>query len=129
MNIAASQQEVVSALDRYRELMLRMEYGLLSELFTPDAEISHGAGKPIVGREKIQQLLASFAGYKILEYELIAEHTQAGADRARQTGRYAQTVLTPEGKTITVRGTFDATWLRTADKRWYIERMHTESAP
>jgi uncharacterized protein (TIGR02246 family) len=121
-----SQQEVKIALSQYREAVLKQDSGAITALFEERAAISHGGQRPIVGREKIRKFLQSFAAYRVLSYDIEARSTDVEGDVATQDGNYRQTVVVPDGKTITVRGSIHARWKRHGGK-WLIESMHTAS--
>lgn len=121
--------EVDSALASYRAAVLEMKSAQIAALFTEQATIAHGEQTPIAGRENIRRFLDSFAGYKVLSYDLKADATAVQDNQATQSGSYAQTVTNPENKTLQVQGTFRARWARQENGAWLIEEMRTQSKP
>jgi len=123
----APKQAVAVALENYIQLLRRQDAAGLSELFISDATSSHADQKPIVGRAAIRALLEAFANYKVLAHEMPVTSVSVQGNRVTQTGTYHQTVRTPDGQTIQVRGVFTAEWERQPDGSWLIRRMHTDS--
>ena len=121
----APERTVAAALENYVQLLRRQDAAGLAELFVPEGSSSHADQKPIVGRSAIRAFLESFASYKVLAHEMPVTSVSVQGNRVTQTGTYRQTVRTPAGETIQVRGVFVAEWERQPDGRWLIRRMHT----
>ena len=121
----APARAVGAALENYVQLLRRQDAAGLSEMFVPDGSSSHADQKPIVGRPAIRAFLESFAGYKVVAHEMPVTSVSVHGNRISQSGTYHQTVRTPDGQTIQVRGVFVAEWERQGDGRWLIRRMHT----
>lgn len=121
----APERAVAAALENYVQLLRRQDAVGLSEMFVPDGSSSHADQKPIVGRPAIRAFLESFAGYKVVAHEMPVTSVSVHGNRVTQSGTYHQTVRTPDGQTIQVRGVFVAEWERQGDDRWLIRRMHT----
>ena len=121
----SQESEVNDALARYRALVLRMEPDKLAETFDSRGEVSNGNQTPLKGREAILTFFNSFAGFKILEYEIAATSTTVQGDKAVQKGNYREKMVEPSGETVTVKGIFSAQWSRQPDGHWLILRMHT----
>ena len=119
--------EIEAALAQYRTLVLGMQPDKVALMFDASAELSHEDRAPVVGQAAISAYLNSFAGYKVLEYELAATGTTLKGETAIQLGNYRQTVEAPGGDTVADRGRFEARWLHQADGRWLISRLHTAS--
>jgi hypothetical protein len=91
--------------------------------------VSHGEQSPVKGRSAIQSFLASFANYKIVQYDLNATSTLVENGSVTQVGTYRQVVTLPAGQIITVQGTFTAKWEHQPGNQWLLSSMHTESEP
>jgi hypothetical protein len=100
-----------------------------ADLFDTSAEVSHENSPPVVSQASIRKFLASFADYKVLEYQLNATSTVVGGNTASQHGSYHQKVRTPSGETVEVGGVFEADWIREPKHGWLLHRMHTASGP
>lgn len=124
---SAQQRALDQALERYRQLALRTDHRGLAQLFTEDARLSHGQEAGQQGRAQILRFLASFEGVQVKRYEMQTESTRIDAARARQQGRWQQTVLLPQGQVLDVGGRFEIDWRRGEDGGWLIERLHTEN--
>jgi uncharacterized protein (TIGR02246 family) len=123
----APEASVVSALAAYRESVLAMNVDASVALMEPDVAVSHGDQPGLVGRDKVEAMLRTFAGYKMQAYTLVAESTAVTGETAQQHGHWTQDVTAPDGKPIHVSGVFDATWHHDADGAWRIAKMHTQN--
>ena len=123
----APEAGVVSALAAYRESVLAMNVDASVALMEPDVAVSHGDQPGLVGRDKVEAMLRTFAGYKMQAYTLVAESTAVTGATAQQHGHWTQDVTTPDGKPVHVSGVFDATWHHDADGAWRIAKMHTQN--
>jgi ketosteroid isomerase-like protein len=63
-----------------------------------------------------------------LAYRIEPDSTHVSGEAASQSGRWAQTVRTPEGQVVQVQGRFTIDWRRDAGGRWRIARLHTQPA-
>lgn len=126
---AAAGAELNAALEEYRGLIVRMDARAIAALYTKQGTMAHRGSAPVIGRVAIERFLASFAAYRVLEEELVAETTQVAGAHGLQTGRYRQTVATPNDGTVTVNGTFRAEWLRRGDGHWRLENFETAPPP
>ena len=97
-------------------------------MFETAGSMAHQGQSPIVGRVAIQAFLESFASYKVLSHEMQIASAVAQGHTVQQTGTYAQSVLTPEGRTLQVGGTFSAVWQQEQDGQWLIQSMRTAPA-
>ena len=94
-------------------------------MFELAGSMGHQGQPPIIGRPSIQAFLESFANYKVLAHEMHVLSARAQSGEVRQTGTYAQSVLTPQGQSLQVKGTFTAVWHRQNSGRWLIESIRT----
>ena len=115
-------------LAQYAEHLRRQDSSAIAAMFEPAGSMAHQGQRPVVGRADIQAFLKSFSNYKVLAYEMQLTSVFARAHSVQQTGTYAQSVLTPEGRTLQVRGTFTAVWLQEQDGHWLIQSMRTAPA-
>ena len=90
--------------------------------------MAHQGQSPIVGRTAIQAFLESFASYTVLAHRMQLTSAVAQGRTVQQTGTYAQSVLTPEGRTLQVGGTFIAVWQQEQGGQWLIKSMRTAPA-
>ena len=122
---SSAENEVALRLAQYTELLRRQDAQALSAMFEPAGSMGHQGQPPITGRSAIQYFLESFANFKVVAHEMQVLSAVAESGEVRQTGIYAQTVLTPDGQSLQVRGTFTAVWHRQQSGQWLIERMRT----
>jgi uncharacterized protein (TIGR02246 family) len=124
---AAPERGVNDALAAYRQSVLAMNVDASVALMEPDVAVSHGDQPGLAGRDKVEAMLRTFAGYKMQAYTLVAESTTVTGDTAQQHGHWTQDVTPPDGKPVHVSGMFDATWHHDADGAWRIAKMHTRN--
>ncbi len=127
INATNAETQVNAALYRYRELIVRMQPASIARLFAEQGSISHANQVTIVGRQAIETFLASFANYKINEYELNVKSILVENQTATQLGTYRQVVIIPAGQTVVVQGIFVAKWELHSGGQWLLRSMHTES--
>lgn len=118
--------QVRAALGAFEGAVRAMASEALVGFYEETATVSHGQEPAIVGRPAIRSLLAAFRDCKVLAYDLVPETLTLGPGIAEQGGRYQQTVLTPDGRRLEVRGTFRATWRVQPDGRLLLSALHTE---
>lgn len=128
---APPQAEVEAALQHYADLLRAMDDHGIAQSFAPDGEVVNPGQEPVRGPEAIEKFIRQFDGYHVLEYEIRSENTTVTGQTAAQSGRFRQMVKTPDGRTLTVKGVFNAEWIRDAGGAWKIRRMSTsgEEAP
>ena len=126
---AAAAVEINRALEGYRALIVRQDAPAIAALYTEQGSMAHRGSPAVVGRAAIQRFLESYAAYRVLAEELVADSTEVSGARGTQLGHYRQSVETPHDGTVTVSGTFRAEWLRGRDGRWRIERFETAPPP
>jgi uncharacterized protein (TIGR02246 family) len=124
---AKPEAQVDKALERYREAVLHADTDRIAAMFTADAKVWHDQAAPVVGREAIRAFLKTFEGFRVEAYELDASSTRLEGDTATQKGSYHQKALTPQGRTMEVKGRFEARWSRQGGD-WRLSRMHTEAS-
>ncbi len=122
-------REAASALLRYEDLVRSQNSRAIAQLFTPTGKLENVGQAPIVGREKIEAFLNSFASYKVLSHEMQLISAKSSSSQVRQYGTYIQHVRTPEGKEITAKGWFLLDWQRQPDGKWLIASARTSSSP
>lgn len=115
-------------LAHYAELLRRQDSSAIAAMFERAGSMAHQGQPPIVGRAAIQAFLESFANYKVLAQQMQLTSAVEQGHTVQQTGTYAQSVLTPEGRTLQVRGTFTAVWQQEEDGQWLIQSMRTAPA-
>ena len=126
--LLSSEAVASQRLAQYAELLRRQDSSAIAAMFEPAGSMAHQGQRPVVGRADIQAFLKSFSNYKVLAYEMQLTSAVAQAHSVQQTGTYAQSVLTPEGRTLQVRGTFTVVWLQGQDGQWLIQSMRTAPA-
>jgi uncharacterized protein (TIGR02246 family) len=119
------EREVAVALSKYREAVLRTDSDAVAELFEPDASIRRDDGPPIVGRQNIRKLLETFAGYKLVPYDIDIRSTRVREGAVIQVGDYRQVMRMPSGETVRPSGTIRLTWMRQANGAWLIESLES----
>jgi len=125
----AAQRAVGEALVRYQSLMRAQDSAGIAQMFVLGGRIEHVGQEPIVGREKIQAFLNSFAQYKVLSHEMNLASTAYTPCHAKQAGTYVQHVRAPDGQEITASGWFLFQWEEQADGLWLLESAQTSSSP
>ena len=126
--VGASEAAAAQRLERYAELLQRQDSSAIAAMFEPDGSLGHQGQAPITGRVSIQAFLESFAGYKVLSHRMQLTSAVVQAHAVQQAGTYAQSVLTPDGRTLRVSGTFTATWVEEGSGEWLIRSMRTAPA-
>ena len=116
---------VEAALQHYADLLRAMDSHGIARSFTDDGEVVNPGQTPVRGPEAIEKFIRQFDAYHVLEYEIHAEKTTVSGQTASQSGRFRQRVTTPEGRTLDVRGSFQADWIRGSGGVWRIRRMST----
>jgi uncharacterized protein (TIGR02246 family) len=116
-------------LANYERAVRAMDHDQVADLYAESGEIVNPGMATVRGRENIRKFFLSFAHFKLLENSTKAESTVVQGDSARQIGTSAQTVLTPDGKTVKVRVRFQAQWVRASNGSWLIQRMETSPLP
>jgi uncharacterized protein (TIGR02246 family) len=123
--VGPAEPEIDAALAHYRQAVLHMDLDEVVATFDDDALIAHEELAPVVGRQNIRRFFASFADYHLLSYEIAARATSLRGTIATQRGSYRQRVVTPDGLTVDIEGSFRAEWQRQADGRWLLHSMRT----
>ena len=121
----SSEAVVALRLAQYAELLQRQDSSAVAAMFEPSGSMAHEGQAPIVGRVAIQAFLESFASYKVLAHKMQLTSAVAHDRAVEQIGRYTQSVVTPEGGTVQVSGTFVAVWRHEQRGQWLIESMRT----
>jgi uncharacterized protein (TIGR02246 family) len=123
----SAEREAGAALQHYVDVLRRQDASGVALSFEPDGSMAHEGGTPIAGRAAIRAFLDSFANYKIVSHEMTVTSVAVAGDQLTQSGTYAQTVRTPEGRTLSVSGTFVAAWRHQADGQWLLWNLRTAS--
>ena len=126
--LLSSEAVASQRLAQYAELLQRQDPSAVAAMFEPAGSMAHQGQSPIVGRAAIQAFLESFASYKVLSHKMQLTSAVAQGHTVQQTGTYAQSVLTPEGRTLRVGGTFTAVWQQEQDGQWLIQSLRTAPA-
>ncbi len=119
----ARQEELLAALARYSDLILRMDSAALAGTFVADGETVDGDRPPIRGPKAIQAFLDTFSGYQVLENRMHAEETRIQGKGGRMTGTFWQRVKLPDGAAVT------ADWVEVRPGSWKLRRMATVAKP
>ncbi len=119
--------QVEARLTRYDQLVKVLDAKGIAAMFTTDGETQHEGQPAVRGRDALERLYASFAGYEILENSTTPSSTTVTGNTAKQTGSYHQKVKAPDGNLLEVSGSFQADWLKTEAGEWLIRRMFTKS--
>ena len=126
--LLSSEAVATQRLAQYSELLQRQDSSAIAGMFEPAGSMAHLGQSPIVGRAAIQAFLESFASYKVLSHKMQITSAVAQGHTVQQTGMYAQSVLTPEGRTLRVGGKFTAVWQQEQDGQWLIQSLRTAPA-
>ena len=121
----SSKAAVGLRLAQYAQLLQMQDSSAVAAMFEPSGSMAHQGQPPIVGRAAIQTFLESFASYKVLAHKMQLTSAVAHERAVEQIGRYAQSVVTPEGRTVQVSGAFVAVWRRKQGGQWLIQSMRT----
>jgi uncharacterized protein (TIGR02246 family) len=122
---APAESQVRAALQRYAELVEKMDHAAIAALFTEDGEVVNPGRDPIKGPAAIEAFLKQFSDYHVLNEMMIPQKTQVDGDRANQEGTFKQRVRGPDGNIIDVSGTFTIDWIRDSSGAWRIQRVAT----
>ena len=114
---------VEAAMQQYDHLIQKMDMDSIALLYTVDGDM----GTMAHGRDSIKKILSAFANYKVLSQSSVTTSIELKADSALQLGNYQQTVIVPAKDTVTVKGSYEATWLWDDKTGWHIKRMETKS--
>ena len=124
-----AKRETAEALSRYAVLVRRQDSDAVAELFTPDGRIQHADERPVQGKAAIKRFLDQFSGYKVLSHDMTILSVSPTTTHVSQSGIYVQSVKTPDGTSVTVRGWFIMQWVSTTPGVWLIELAKTSSNP
>ena len=133
--VAAGQtagEQILAALERYRQAVLELDIQREIAVFTEDAELALG-GEPVVqGRTTIRSLLTSPNTDKVVAFDLRTSATRVEGSKAIQNGIYSQRTVSAQHQSMLVRGVFEVQWARQSDGSWLMSRLHLdpiESSP
>ena len=125
-------EQILAALEHYRQAVLEFDVEREVASFTEDAELALG-GEPVVqGRTTIRSLLQAPDTDRVVAYDLRAAATRVLGSTAIQNGIYSQRTISAQHQSILVKGVFEVQWARQSDGSWLISRLHLdpiESAP
>ncbi len=119
----ARKAAVEAALQKYGDLVAKMDDEGISEMFTMNGEMGSTDGKPLVGRAAILRQLGRLHDFKVQSEILTSESVTFEGTDAFQKGTYRQTVLTPKGNTLEVSGKLEAVWTLEGDGVWRLKKM------
>jgi ketosteroid isomerase-like protein len=125
----SARAKVDAALERYADLLRRMDSAGIAALFAPEGEIENPGADPIRGPAAILAFLETFKDFHVESYDLDLQSTVVNGRSATQSGTYRQRVRVPAGAVIEVHGRFTAEWVEVSEGQWRILRMGTESTP
>jgi ketosteroid isomerase-like protein len=114
--------EILNAMHHYDKMILAMNPDSIANVYTADGELGD---QPIAGRDSIRKFLMSFTDFKVLETQSTSSSISFKGDSAFQEGSYYQKTKLPAGDTVMVKGLFSTVWLKGADNRWLIRKIHT----
>src|SRR5262245_2054913 len=117
------ESEVEAAMQRYNQLILAMDAEGIAAMYTEDGQLGDGP-QAVRGREAIRDFLASFTDVTVLAYSTTTDSMTVSGDTAVQTGTYEQRARLASGRTVTVRGTYRAEWVR-QDGQWLSQKLTT----
>ncbi len=118
----ATERQVEGALQRFSALMGAQNAAAVAEAYAPDGVWERASG-PLRGRDAIRSALEAQQGVKVLGFEMRTAFISYNGPAVVQSGEFTQTVRTPDGKTVTAQGRFEATWVRAGSGEWWIHRM------
>jgi ketosteroid isomerase-like protein len=121
----AAEAAVARRLAQYVELLRRQDAPGVAAMFEPSGSMAHQGQPPVVGRRTIQAFLESFASYKVLAHQMQVASVVAQQRTVQQSGTFAQTVVTTEGRTVQVGGTFVVVWRHRMGGQWLIQNLRT----
>jgi ketosteroid isomerase-like protein len=119
-------EQILAALESYRQAVLELDIERQVSSFTEDAELGLGGDLVVQGRTTIRSLLAAPNSDKVVAYDLHAAATRVQGSTAIQNGVYSQRTISPEHQTILVKGVFEVHWARQADGSWLISHLHLD---
>jgi uncharacterized protein (TIGR02246 family) len=119
-------EQLVAALERYRQAVLELDIEREVSSFTEDAELAIGSEPVVQGRTTIRSLLMAPSAVKVVAYDLHAAATRVLGSTAIQNGVYSQRTISAEHRSSFEKGVFEVQWARQSDGTWLISRLHME---
>ena len=116
-----NEKGVELSMKKYDRLICKMDMDSIALLYTEDGNL----GNIAVGRDSIKHLLAKYKDFKVLSQASKTSFLKVSGDSAQQKGTYRQTVILPAKDTITVKGTYTASWQWIKGAGWHIRKMET----
>jgi len=116
--------ELRQEMERYAELVRKMDNPGIAGLFTDDGAIVNGA-QMVSGPKAIQDFLDKFKQYQVQTETLTVQSVHGSSSAAQVLGTYDQTVRLPAGNVVEARGNYSADWVRGGDGKWRLKRMAT----
>ncbi|MBS1510399.1 MAG: hypothetical protein JST86_06155 [Bacteroidetes bacterium] len=116
-----SQQAVIKAMHHYDQSLILQDEAKIAACFTPDGDL----GTVAHGRDSIQQFLTRFRNIKVIAQQSVVEKVTLYKDSVLMTGTYKQSDIILPKDSITVSGSFTATWFWIKGKGWHIKKMFT----
>lgn len=120
-----SEKEVVAAMHRYDQLILKKDADSIALLYSPEGELVDAAK----GRDAIRNFLKSFGDVRVLSNRSTTDTVTVTGDTARLTGMYSQVVVLNDGDTLHLLGSYQARWVYLPKEGWRIDRMETTPVP
>lgn len=115
------QSEIVSAMERYDRLLLKMNPDSISAFYTPDGSL----GDIAIGQDSIKKFLSSFKNIKIIEQKSTTTSIEIKGNAAIQKGDYFQKDIISNRDTVTVKGQYIVNWEWQKGSGWLIKKMIT----
>ena len=119
--VSKNKTGVEAAMKKYDGLILKLDAGAISLLYTPDGNL----GNIAIGRDSIKKFLSSFKNVRVLSQSSTTSSIIISGDSAVQKGSYLQTDLISEKDTVKVKGDYETVWQWIKQKGWLIKKMTT----
>ncbi len=119
-------EQLLAALERYRQVVLESDIEREVSSFTEDAQLALGSEPVVQGRTTIRSLLMAPSTPKVVAYDLHAAATRVQGATAIQNGVYSQRSVSREHRSTLEKGVFEIQWARQPDGTWLISSLHLE---
>jgi uncharacterized protein (TIGR02246 family) len=127
--IAAREQEVRQAMERYMVAARAVDPDAIAACFTPTATLFEPGILPVQTREKIRAFVASFPGVRVDIATATPETVEIFGDTALLWGAYFERLAFPGQPVSEQHGKFVVEWVRQPDGAWLIERYFRVPVP
>ena len=117
-----TERQIESATQRFASLMAAQDANAIASAYAPDGVWERQSG-PLRGRDAIRDALQANRAVQVLSFGMKTQYMTYNSPEVFQSGEFQQSVRTPNGKTVTNVGMFEAAWVKGPRGEWWIRRM------